>query len=88
MIYYKGDVSEKEMVDKLLGIVKYKGQPIGFFMANHIVSSGYKNEMVKTFYNPYEFFNLYNKAAKEQNLFQLSDEFMDYLKGLTKKHYC
>lgn len=31
------------------------------------------------------FFNLYNKAAKEQNLFQLSDEFMNYLMGLTNE---
>ena len=85
--YSKEKISEKEMVDELIEIVKFNGHPIGFFMANHIVSAGYKNEMLKTFYNPYEFFNLYNKAAKEQNLFQLSDEFMEYLKGLTKKYY-
>lgn len=85
--YSKDEISENEMVDEILKIVKFNGHPIGFFMANQIVRAGYKNEMLKTFYNPYEFFNLYNKATKEQNLFQLSNEFMDYLKGLTKKHY-
>ncbi len=85
--YAKEEISEKEMVDKILEIVRFNGHPIGFFMANHIVKAGYKNEMLKTFYNPYEFYSLYNKAAKEENLFQLSNEFMDYLKGLTKEHY-
>lgn len=80
--YSKYEISENEMVDEIIEIVKFNGHPIGFFMANHIVSAGYKNEMLKTFYNPYEFFSLYNKAAKEQNLFRLSNEFMDYLKGL------
>jgi hypothetical protein len=56
-------------------------------MAGHIVSAGYKNELLISFYNPYEFFNLYNKAAKKQHIFQLSNEFMDYLKGLTKEYY-
>ena len=54
-------------------------------MANHIVNAGYKNEMLNTFYNPFEFFSLYNKAAKEQNLFELSNEFMNYLENLTKQ---
>ena len=87
MKYSKGVISEKVMVDGIIEIVKYNGHPIGFFMANHIVSAGYKNEMLKTFYNPYEFYSLYNNAAKEQNLFQLSDEFMNYLKELTKEYY-
>ena len=56
MKYSKGEIPEKEMVDEILEIVQYNGHPIGFFMANHIVSTDYKNEMLKTFYNPYEFF--------------------------------
>lgn len=87
MNYSKDVLSENEMVDGIIEIVKLNGHPIGFFMANQIVSSGYRNEMLKTFYNPYEFYSLYNKAAKEQNLFQLSNEFMSYLKNLTKEHY-
>jgi len=82
MKFSNNKISEKETVDEWIEIVKFNGHPIGFFMANQIVGAGYKNEMLKTFYNPYEFYSLYNKAAKENNLFQLSDEFMVYLKGL------
>jgi hypothetical protein len=87
MKFSKDEISENELVDEILKIVKFNGHPIGFFMANQIVSAGYKNELLKTFYNPYEFFYLYNKAAKEQSIFQLSDEFMNYLKDLTKDYY-
>jgi hypothetical protein len=85
--YAQGEISENEMVDGIIEIVKYNGHPLGFFMASHIVSAGYKNEMLKTFYNPYKFYSLYNKAAKKQNLFQLSNKFMDYLKSITKEYY-
>ena len=85
--YAKKEISKDDMVDELIEIVKYRGHPIGFFMANQIVSAGYKNEMLETFYNPHEFYSLYNKAAKKQNLFQLSTEFMDYLKDITEEYY-
>jgi hypothetical protein len=85
--YSKDEISENEMVDGIIDIVRYNGHPIGFFMSSEIIKAGYKNEMLKTFYNPYEFFNLYNKAAKQQKLFQLNDEFMYYLKGLTSEYY-
>jgi len=87
MRYTKGGIPEKEMIDNWLEIVKYNGHPIGFFMANQIVKAGLKKRMLTNFYNPYEFFNLYNKAAKKMNLFHFSDEFMDYLNGLTKEYY-
>lgn len=76
-------VAEKEIHD----IVKYNGHPIGFYMACKIVNAGYKEEMLKTLYNPYEFFRLYNKAAKKQNDFQLNDTFMSYLNNIIKKYY-
>jgi hypothetical protein len=85
--YSKNDMSEKDMENELDDIIRFNGHPIGLFMAGHIVSAGYKNELLISFYNPYEFFNLYNKAAKKQHIFQLSNEFMDYLKGLTKEYY-
>lgn len=77
--YSKDEISETKMVDELLEIVKFNGHPIGFFMANQIVKAGYKNEMLKTFNNPHEFYSLYNKAAKELNLFQFSEEFMEFI---------
>jgi hypothetical protein len=85
--YSKNEISENDMGNELDDIIRFNGHPIGFFMADHILSAGYKNELLDSFYNPYEFFSLYNKAAKEQNIFQLSNEFMDYLKGLTKEYY-
>jgi len=85
--YTKNEISENDIGDEVLEIVKYRGHPIGFFMANHIVSAGYKSEMLKTFYNPYEFYKLYNKAAEKQNLFQLNSEFLDYLKSITDEYY-
>ena len=85
--FAKGEISKDDVGDEVLEIVKYNGHPIGFFMANHIVSAGYKSEMLKTFYNPYEFYKLYNKAAEKQNLFQLNSEFLDYLKSITDEYY-
>lgn len=85
--YAKGQISENKMIDKWIEIVKFNGHAIGFFMSNQIVKAGYKHEMLETFYNPYAFFNLYNKAAKKLNTFQLSDEFMNYLRSITKKYY-
>lgn len=87
LAYAKEEITEKEIINEWIEIVKFNGHPIGFFMANQIVKSGYENEMIETFYNPFQFFNLYNKAAKEQNLFQLNDEFMEYLRSITKEYY-
>lgn len=85
--YVKKEISESEMNDKISEIAKYNGHHIGYFMAENIVKAGYKEELIKTFYNPYEFYLLYNKAAKTQNLLQLSYEFMDYLKKITSDYY-
>jgi hypothetical protein len=85
--YSKDEISEQEMEAEIQDIVRFNGHPIGFFMANQIVYAGFKSELLETFYNPYEFYSLYNKAAKQDQLFQLSDEFLDYLKGLTKDYY-
>jgi len=80
--YSNKEISETKMIDKLMNIVKYNGHPIGFYMANQIVKAGYQNQMLKTFYNPYKFYDLYNKAAKKNNISQLSNEFMEYLNYL------
>lgn len=82
--YSKDEISENEMIDEILEICKFNGHSIGFFMANQIVKAGYEKEMLLTFYNPYAFYNLYNQAAKDLNLFQLSDEFMKYFSDIAK----
>jgi len=85
--YSKDEVSENELIDEWIEIVKFNGHAIGFFMANQIEKAGYENEMLETFYNPYAFFALYTRAAKKQNLFQLSDEFMAYLRSMIEEFY-
>ena len=85
--YANEEVSEKELIDEWIEIVKFNGHAIGFFMANQIEKAGYEYEMLETFYNPYAFFALYNRAAKEQKIFQLSDEFMAYLRSATEEFY-
>jgi len=85
--YSKNEITEDEMVDDIIDIVKINGHPIGFFMANQIVKAGYKDEMINEFYNPYKFYYLYNKAAKKNNVFQFSNEFMAYLRSITKDYY-
>ncbi|MCK9236256.1 MAG: hypothetical protein M0Q41_08435 [Bacteroidales bacterium] len=85
--YARKEISETEMIDELIEIVKFNGHHIGFYMANQILDAGYESEMLDTFYNPYWFYVLYNKSAKLLNLFQLSDEFMDYLRSITKGYY-
>ncbi|MFA5514365.1 MAG: DUF5700 domain-containing putative Zn-dependent protease [Sphaerochaetaceae bacterium] len=85
--YSIAEISEKELVDEWIEIVKYNGHAIGFFMANQIEKAGYNYEMRETFYNPYAFFALYNRAAKKQKIFHLSDEFMAYLRSMTEEFY-
>ena len=87
MQYSSGEISETKLVDNIIEIVKFNGHAIGFYMANQIVAAGYKSEMIKSFYNPYQFYSLYNKAAKEQNHIRLSNEFMNYLRKVTKGYY-
>ena len=85
--YSKNEISEDELIDDVIEIVKINGHPMGAFMANQIVKAGYKDEMIKEFYNPYRFYYLYNKVAKKNNTFQFSDEFMAYLESITKDYY-
>ena len=77
--YSLNEISEETMVDGLLEIVKFNGHAIGFYMSSQIVNAGYKKQMIETFYDPFEFYKLYNKAAKENNQYQFSDEFMEFV---------
>lgn len=85
--YSNDEITENVMIDELLEVYKFNGHAIGFYMSNQIVKAGYRNEMIETFYNPYKFFKLYNLAAIENDTFQLSDEFIGYLKRITEKYY-
>jgi hypothetical protein len=77
--YSQNEISKDSMVDSLLEIVKFNGHPIGFYMSNQIVNAGYRKQMIETFYDPFEFYKLYNMAAKKKDSFQLSVEFMEFI---------
>lgn len=85
--YSKGEISENEMIDVIIEIAKFNGHALGFYMANQIVKAGYKKEMIRSFNNPAAFYNLYNQAAKDLNVFQFNDEFMEYFRSITKEYY-
>lgn len=87
MSYALNQISEDEMIDKLIEVYKFNGHAIGFYMSNQIVKAGYEDEMVKNFYNPYKFYSLYNLAAKNNGIFLLSNEFMEFMKNRTEKYY-
>ncbi len=82
--YSQDKISESAMIDALIEVYKYNGHPIGFFMSNQIIKAGYREEMINTFYIPYEFYKLYNLAAIKNGTFQFSNEFMDYLLKITQ----
>lgn len=77
--YESNSITEAQMVDELLKFVKFNGHPIGFYMANQIVQAGYEKQMVSSFYNPFEFYRLYNESAKKNDLFVMSDKFMNFV---------
>lgn len=77
--YSQNKTSKDSMVDGIIEIVKFNGHPIGFYMANKIVNAGYRKQMIETFFDPFEFYKLYNMAANKSNSFQLSDGFMEFI---------
>lgn len=85
--YSQKRIDKKRCIDKLLEIYKYNGHAIGFYMSNQIIKAGYKEEMVKSFYNPYQFYQLYNLAAYKHKTIILNDDFMLFLKNITQGYY-
>ena len=81
--YTRNEITQSKMVDELLEVYKFNGHAIGFYMSNQIIKAGYKKKMVETFYNPYEFYRLYNLAAIKNHSLQLNDEFMTFLRRET-----
>lgn len=85
--YAEGQTDMNTCVDRLFEIYKHNGHAIGLYMSDQIVSAGFGNEMLKSFYNPYEFYRLYDMAARKNDGNPLSEEFMGYLKRITAPHY-
>jgi len=64
----------QELGTKFWRAVPQSGHPTGYFMTNVILESYGKNTLVKYSYNPFAFFYLYNKAAKENPVYQSFSE--------------
>lgn len=60
----------------------------GFFMADVIQRNGLQKAMIKSAQNPFQFFRLYDKAAKKdkQHPYRLSAKSMEYLDILEKRN--
>lgn len=65
------------------------GHNPGYYMADIIVSNGYKKQLVKNVQNPFAFIYLYNKAAKKDNKIPptFSEISIKYVEGLEKKYW-
>ncbi len=83
--YSKAQIDKDSCIDKLLEVYKYNGHVLGFYMSNQIVEAGYKDEMIKEFYNPYEFYRLYSLALHKNKGTTLNHDFMIFLKEATRK---
>jgi hypothetical protein len=75
------EIDLQEFIGKVRGL-SLSGHANGFYMAKLIRDAGFMDEMLKTFYSPVEFFKLYNKAAKKNNLYVMSDEFIKFAESL------
>ena len=81
--YSKNQIDKETCIDKLLEIYKYNGHALGFYMSNQIIMAGLKDEMIKEFYKPYEFYRLYSLALYKNKGISLNDDFLGFLKEAT-----
>lgn len=85
------DVSmgKKQVTKKdINNVAPMSGHIPGFYMADIIERNGYKKQIIKNVRNPFEFFYIYNKAAKKDKAkpYILSDQTMAYLKAVEKRN--
>lgn len=85
--YADKQIDKNTCIDKLLEIYKYNGHALGFYMSNQIIKAGLRDEMIKEFHNPYEFYRLYLLATNNNNDKLLSRKFLSYLKKATEQYY-
>nr|WP_319397660.1 DUF5700 domain-containing putative Zn-dependent protease [uncultured Carboxylicivirga sp.] len=81
------EIDENTFNTKLKYFFQFGGHPNGFYMTSLIVKAGYKNELIKNFYNPHEFLILYNLAARKLGDFVVSDEVVEYSAQIAKQYY-
>ncbi|MBF8455613.1 hypothetical protein IV494_00325 [Kaistella sp. G5-32] len=71
-------------------LVKWtSGHNPGYFMADIIVRNGYRNQLLKNIQNPFQFIQIYNKAAKKdsKNPPLFSDRSINYIQMFEKKYW-
>lgn len=83
-LFQKGFISSKEFRKITSGS---SGHIPGFYMVEIIKRNGYMNELINTNDNSFNFFYIYNKAAKKdkQRPSTFSQQTIDYLKKLESK---
>jgi len=57
------------------------GHPIGYYMAQHIIANGLKDEMINSFADCIDFFNVYHRATigHDTTAYKLKDQTIDIL---------
>lgn len=74
-------------MNKLINYWNTSGHVPGFYMSNIIEKGGYKKELIKHVYDPFEFVYLYDKASrKNKNAYVLSSNTMNLVRELDKKY--
>ena len=56
-------------------------------ISNQIIKAGLRDEMIKEFHNPYEFFRLYSLTLPKDEKASLNDDFLLFLKAETEQYY-
>ena len=85
--YAANQIDKDTCIDRLIGIYKYNGHALGFYISNQIIKAGLRDEMIKEFHNPYEFFRLYSLALPKDEKASLNDDFLLFLKAETEQYY-
>ena len=83
--YANNEIDKEEFESKVSNYFVFGGHPNGHNMVDMITKAGLKDELLKNFYSPFEFLRSYNKAAKIENGYVFSKEFMNYMETLEKE---
>lgn len=85
--YAANQIDKDTCIDRLISIYKYNGHALGFYISNQIIKAGLRDEMIKEFHNPYEFFRLYSLTLPKDEKSSLNDDFLLFLKAETELYY-
>ncbi|MCC8019796.1 MAG: hypothetical protein LIO85_08500 [Rikenellaceae bacterium] len=72
-------LSAEDFQNALRGYFVMGGHPNGLYMARVVERAGLRDELISGFTSPFEFFRIYNRAAKGAGEYVFSDTFLRYL---------